>query len=384
VQDTIRLSDLMGLMQSNHGPCVTIMMSTHISGPDEQQDALTLRNLTDRAQEALATGWLRASQARDWLEPIRKCSSDPDFWEKRNLGLALFLNGKSLQRFRVPIPLEEVVLVNHRFFIKPLLRLASGNHRFLVLTVSQHQVILYEATEFQIERLTIPNLPQQIVEALNIQGEDRGQQRHMANRWGKGKQTSVFHGQGGVKETHKAELNLFFNQIDEALGPILRHHHAPMILAGVDYLLPILRKSLSYPNILEGEVHGNWDYSAKSELLRKAWPIARPELIKQQARVAERIRDLTNSDLATCDPQTAIKAACEGRVDSLLVDIAEHHWGRCDQFGQVFCTHEHPQAGDDDLMDHAVAQTMLHGGKVYVVEAIDMPTSSPIAALLRY
>jgi hypothetical protein len=86
----------------------------------------------------------------------------------------------------------------------------------------------------------------------------------------------VFHGQGGVKETHKAELNLFFNQIDEALGPILRHQHAPMILAGVDYLLPILRKSLSYPNILEGEVHGNWDYSAKSELLRKAWPIARP------------------------------------------------------------------------------------------------------------
>ncbi|MFM7928475.1 MAG: hypothetical protein ACKO9Q_12255 [Pirellula sp.] len=84
------------------------------------------------------------------------------------------------------------------------------------------------------------------------------------------------------------------------------------------------------------------------------------------------LRDLTNSDLATCDPQTAIKAACEGRVDGLLVDIAEHHWGRCDPFR------------DDDLLDHAVAQTLLHGGKVYVVDALDMPTSAPVAALLRY
>jgi len=382
--DVIRLSDLMALMQASHGPCVTIMMGTHVTGPDQEQDALALRNLADRAQDTLATGWLRASQARDWLEPVRNCSSDPDFWEKRNLGLALFLDSKSLKRFRVPIPLEELVLVNHRFFIKPLLRLVSGNQRFLILSVSQHHICLYEASEFQIELVATPNLPQRIHETLNIEGEDRGQQRHMANRWGKGKQTSVFHGQGGAKETHKSELSLFFKQIDDALAPSLRNHHLPMILAGVDYLLPILRKTLSYPHILESEVVGNWDYSSQSQLHQKAWPIARPHLLTQQTQVAERIRDLTHSDRATCDPQTAIKAACEGRVDTLLVDIAEHHWGRCDQFGQVYCTHEHPQPGDDDLLDHAAAQTMLHGGKVIAVDSLDMPTSAPIAALLRY
>jgi len=324
--DVIRLSDLMALMQASHGPCVTIMMGTHVTGPDQEQDALALRNLADRAQDTLATGWLRASQARDWLEPVRNCSSDPDFWEKRNLGLALFLDSKSLKRFRVPIPLEELVLVNHRFFIKPLLRLVSGNQRFLILSVSQHHICLYEASEFQIELVATPNLPQRIQETLNIEGEDRGQQRHMANRWRKGKQTSVFHGQGGAKG----------------------------------------------------------DYSSQSQLHQKAWPIARPHLLTQQTQVAERIRDLTHSDRATCDPQTAIKAACEGRVDTLLVDIAAHRWGRCDQFGQVYCTHEHPQPGDDDLLDHAAAQTMLHGGKVIAVDSLDMPTGAPIAALLRY
>jgi len=382
--DVLRISDLIGLMKSNQGPCVTIMLPTNVSGPDQEQDSLRLRNLADQAQESLAKDWLRASQARDWLLPVRQCSQDHDFWCKRSLGLALFLRSGLLQRFRLPIPLEELALVNHRFYIKPLIRLAAGNHRFLVLTVSQHHVALYQATQFHIERLNLPGLAQHIGPTLNIQGADRGQQRHLAHRWGRGKQTSVFHGQGGVKDTHKSELALFFQQIDQHLGPTLRYQHAPLVLAGVDYLLPILRKAISYPNVIDASLIGNWDHASESQLHGKAWPLVQPYLLSKQSRAIEKFHDLSGTELTSWDLQTSMKAACDGRIDTLFVDTTKHHWGRCDSYGQVHLTHMDPQPGDDDLLDHAAAETLLHGGQVYTLESAMMPTQEPIAAILRY
>lgn len=382
--DIVKHSDLMHLMQTRQGPCVTIMLTTHTNGPDQEQDALRLKNLADRAQESLTNGWLRACQARDWISPIRQCITDSDFWEKRNLGLAFFLHDGSLMRFRLPIELPELVQVNHRFYTRPLIHLACNSHRFLVLTVSQHHVTLYNATEFQMDRVNVPGLPQRIDETLNIEGADRGQQRHLANHWGKGKQTSVFHGQGGVKETHKAELSLFFKEIDDALAPVLKNQHAPLVLAGVDYLLPILRKCLSYAHVMTSEVHGNFDHIQESQLLKRAWPAAKTALLKDQAAAIEKFNNQSKTDRTSSDLQTSIKAAFDGRVDTLFVNHAEHLWGNCDQYGKVNATHFEPHPSDDDLLDLAAAQTILHSGKVFTLDATQMPCPTPIAALLRF
>jgi hypothetical protein len=79
VMDIVRLPDLLSLMQPAQGPCVTILLPTHLPGPEEQQDAIRLRNVVDRAENLLAEGWLRACTARDWLEPVRKQSRFNDF-----------------------------------------------------------------------------------------------------------------------------------------------------------------------------------------------------------------------------------------------------------------------------------------------------------------
>ena len=39
---------------------------------------------------------------------------------------------------------------------------------------------------------------------------------------------------------------------------------------------------------------------------------------------------------------------------------------------------------DDDLLDIAASQTLLHDGRVYGVEQADMPDDGPLAAVLRY
>ena len=138
--DVVEMSDIRELMEPREGPCVSICLTTHVSGPDELQDALRLRNLIDRADDQLARGWMRAPVARDWMAPVRSLPLDHDFWEKRNRGLAIFIADGFRKTFRVPIALEELSIVNHRFSVKSLLPLATDEDGYFILALSQKQI----------------------------------------------------------------------------------------------------------------------------------------------------------------------------------------------------------------------------------------------------
>jgi hypothetical protein len=46
--------------------------------------------------------------------------------------------------------------------------------------------------------------------------------------------------------------------------------------------------------------------------------------------------------------------------------------------------HKEARFGDDDLLDIAATQTLLHQGAVYAVEQTEMPDKTPVAAVFRY
>ena len=50
---------------------------------------------------------------------------------------------------------------------------------------------------------------------------------------------------------------------------------------------------------------------------------------------------------------------------------------------RVFYVHQPARFNDDDLLDIAATQTLLHGGSVSVVERGEMPDEGPLAAVLR-
>jgi hypothetical protein len=382
--DRFGISDLRQLTDPNEGPCVTICLPTHVAGADGQQDAVRLKNLADRAERQLAEGWLRAPEARDLVAPVRALPTDHEFWHRRSHGLALFLDRGSLRRFRVPIDLEELVLVNRRFHVKALLPLLTSGDRFFVLVLSQHNVRLFEATQYQIEQVDVAGLPQRMDEALNLDGADRGSQSHFAMKGGKKKQSSVFHGQGGVPDSHKDELAQFFRLIDSALVPVLRDETTPLILAGVDYLLPIFRKACRYAQLARPELVGNFDHLSARQIHEKVWPLAKPLLNEARERSAAKYCRLAGTGKTTDDIREAISAAVAGRVESLFVASDHWLWGVCDPQGKVIDLHDSPQPGDDDLLDSVAVQALLHRGSVFVVQGQNVPSSRQIAAVMRF
>jgi hypothetical protein len=170
------------------------------------------------------------------------------------------------------------------------------------------------------------------------------------------------------------------------LNDLLDDKNIPMVLAGVDHLLPIYREASSYQNLLRDTISGNPEREELKELHGKAWKIVKPIFEESQKKAFEKYEQLhgQGSDLATHDVKAVVKAASFGQIETLFVPLGSQKWGRYDaEKNKVYLAKE---AGpeNEDLFDYAASQTILNSGQVFAVPPEQMPGHEEIAAILRY
>ena len=103
---------------------------------------------------------------------------------------------------------------------------------------------------------------------------------------------------------------------------------------------------------------------------------------KRQVEAA-RYRELAATGRATPSLRKIVPAAFDGRIESLFLHADQEQWGSFNLATRTLHVHQPARFNDDDLLDVAATQTLLHGGAVYVVERADMPDEGPLAAVLR-
>ena len=258
--------DLRRLISEHLAPCVSVYMPTHVAGENGQQDPVRLKNLLQRAEEQLSNNWLRPADARRMLQAARDLPADPIFWENRQQGLAIFISRNTFHSYRLPLSFDELVMVGRRYHLRPLLPLVNCGDRFFILALSQNRVRFLVGSRYTVEHVPLEGLPANMKDALNYSGVARGAQAHSAMQGSLGKQAAVFHGQGGQADTRKEDLAAFFRLIDAALQPVLRGEKTPLLLAGVEYLLPIYREITNYGYVSKQELAGNCDYLTAHQL----------------------------------------------------------------------------------------------------------------------
>jgi hypothetical protein len=77
-------------------------------------------------------------------------------------------------------------------------------------------------------------------------------------------------------------------------------------------------------------------------------------------------------------------AAYPGRIESVFVPVQHHVWGSFEPHTLTARQHQTRHPGDRDLRDGIAAFTLVHGGRVFAVDATAMPSSDPVGALLRF
>lgn len=377
---TARPDDLLTLTTHAADPCVSLFMPAHRAGPPIQQDPIRLKNLLREAERQLLERGARSRDVAALLEPARAVIEQSSFWRHQGDGLAVFLAPSLTRAYRLPVAVEERVVVNDRFHLKPLVRLLSGDGRFYVLALTLSGVRLFEGTRHTLAAVEIPGAPGPLEETLGYDTPERQLQGRTTTPAGRG---VILHGHSRGQEDLKRDIQQYFHRVDAAVTPVLRDEHAPLVLAGVDYLIPLYRSANRYGHLVEEAVTGNPDGLGRDALHQQAWALVEPRFRRAEEEAEARYRELAGTGRTSADLAGTVAAAHAGRVEALFVSQAEV-WGRFDPASGAVTVHARPEPGDDDLLDVAAMRTLVTRGAVYLRSLDAVPDGGPVAAVLRY
>jgi len=380
--------DLRTLTSKSSGLCVSIYLPTHRAGRETRQGPIRLKNLLGEAEEGLIASGFRIPDAQELLQPARRLLQDGLFWQHQSDGLAIFLSRKMFRYYCLPLDFDALAVVADRFHVKPLLPLFSSDGRFYVMALSQNEARLLQGTRYSVSEVDLEGVPTSLTEALRYDDPEKRLQFHTSTRTpgGRGERPATFHGHGVGSNDVKSNLLRFFHRVDEGLRELLRYEQAPLVLAGVDYLLPIYQEANTYPYLVDQGIEGNPGDLSAEELHKYAWDIVRPLFMVAQKEAAAQYRRLAGvgSEQVSNDLGEIIPAAHQGRVETLFVAVGVQQWGSLDLGTNVVQLHEEAEPSSEDLLDLAAVQTLLNGGTVFAVEPERMPDETSLAAVFRY
>jgi hypothetical protein len=384
--DILNPSALKSLIAQEGKWCVSIYMPTHRAGREQQQDPIRLKNLLAKAETLLLANGLRRPEVQKMMQPAEELLWNKRFWQNQSSGLAILLTNDFHKIYRFPLEFEEFLGVSNSFHIKPLLPLLGRGEKFYVLAISLKHVRLFEGNADTISEIEL-NFPTSMEDALWMDDPERFLNLHSGSistghARGEG---GIFHGHN-VGDDEKKNILRFFQSVNQGLNDLLQERTVPMVLAGVDYLLPIYREASSYNNLLEDEIRGNVERDQVKELHREAWDIVKPIFEESQKKAYEKFEQLKGqgSDLVTSDLHVTVKAARFGQVETLFVPLGLQKWGRYDAESDSVIVKREPGPGNEDLFDLAATETLLNSGQVFAVPLEAMPGGGEIATILRY
>ena len=383
-----QIDDLRALAERRQWPCISLYLPTHRAGRKEtQEDPIRLRNAVAEARERLTEAGYPRDATAELLEPAAGLITSHDFWLQRADGLALFLAPDLFQYYRVPLKLQDEVVVADHFTIKQLIPLFSEDGRFYVLALSQKQLRFFEATRTSIQERVVPDLLKSIDDLRQFDEAQAQLQGHTVAMTGRAPRSEVvFHGQGNIadKATYKAEVVQYIQAVCKKVERYLDGQTAPLVLAAVEYEQAFFREASCYHNLLKDGILGNPDDLDEGAIHQAGWHIVEPHFAEARRTSLQHFADLSNTDKTSTQLEKILPAACHGRVRTLFLQTQARAWGTFDAQSLAVETRDAPAPGDVDLIDLATVCVLQSKGMIYALPREQMPAQSNVAALFRY
>jgi len=369
---------------------LSLYMPLHRTGREVRQSPILLKEMRSRAAAGLESRGCDANTISALLAPINQIHADSELTVLQGEGLAVLSGLGYSATFLMPIAPPALADVGKRFHLDPLLPLLFEDGRFNLLALSQNSVRLYQADRQSLTEIPLEGLETNMKEALHFEdaSETYLSQRGTVSPEGRAGGSKVFHGHGGgrgdIKE-RKRDILDFFHQIDKGIQDRIPEPDLPLMLAGVESLLPLYREVNTNKNLLEGAVLGNPEATLKQEDLHskalKVYGDMRNEEKKSILRLyGERIA----TPEAAAGLRDVLPAAWDKRILHLFLRKGYRQWGRFSPGDHHVELEDAPGPDREELINLACIHTLLGGGKVHVLEPGEIPEKADIAALCRY
>ena len=275
--DILTIKDLEELINVDQDLFISIYLPTISAGnADIKQNPIRLKQLLRVAEDKLFSMELRKAEVAKILEPASRLIDETRFWQNQSDGLALFIYEGQVKYYRLPIEFKESITVSNKLYLKPILPMFSGNGQFYIMALSKNEVRLFACTRQTVKEVDFVNAPRSMFD-MQVD-DDPGNNVPKTSAFNNvGRSALMFNtktqGQANENEYEKNELTKYFRAIDAALVAMHEGEKIPLILAAVEYLIPIYREKSNYPYIMEEFISGNPELISGDQLHEKAWSL---------------------------------------------------------------------------------------------------------------
>ena len=371
-------------IKSGDNDCISILIPTDRVG-DGQAEKIRFKNQLDEAinllmDENIQQYPLNKQEALKYLFPAYELLDNDDFWIRQSDGLAVFIGPERFEYFALPITFQPMTYVNNHFYLFPLLEAITGKKRFFLLALSQNEVRFFEGNKYSITPVIINDLVPENLESTLAEVENS----QVLQSHGGGNHIT-YHGQGG-KDYKMIQIENYFRKIDKGLMEMLHDEDAPMIIAAVDYLVPIYKSISSYTNIIDTSINGNPESDDPVLLHEKAWPAIQDIIDQQTNEWKEEFGLALANEKASFNREEVIPAAKNGRIDTLFIDRdIQPIWGMQDESKNTILIDDTQQQSNYCLINNAAVNTYLKGGNITLVDSMNLPNKNGmLQAIFRF
>lgn len=370
-------------MLAAEGPCLSayIALSTTPRSQSAKANALewkeTLRALEPKVQQ-------NGAAARELFESIRDWDGILQGQQPQGRSVAVLRSPDVFRVTWIEAPVRSRAELGPHFYIRPLLPELTRDKAFYILALSQKDVRLLRCTARTSEEVPFPQHIATGYDAfMNTAQPDHLTEGRSAPGPGAGSSKGVMFTVSSDRDDKAEYLAHFYRQIDHGVEEVLRGKNEPVVLAGVEYEIALYRSLNSNLHLAQECVQGAPNSLKSGEMHARALDAM---LRCHEKKIDEALAQYNHKVGAGASNRLkdVVTAAHDGRVLTLLVSESLEKTGVFDESTHTVKGRETGTSEDEDLINDAAVQTILHAGQVFVVSNGKMPNGAPLAAIFRF
>ena len=362
------------------GPCVTVLLPPYHPGEPGGSPASLLRGHVQEAARQLAERGSSKSANSNLLQPLEELAQEAAFAAGSGWSQVIFRSPETLEHFYLAQPVPASLTISGCFTIRRVSAEFVSPRLFYILALAKSGVALVRCAGLHAEPVKLPHgVPETLEEALELEPPDHDLQNRSVIR---GESTGAMHGvrfgTGSGRERQQAHLADYYKLVDRGIQEFLQEPEIPLVLAGVKEDVALFRSVSHNPRLIKGEIAGSLAVSADlTPVLQLAYALLREAAVERQAAALKDAHERVAPTRFSIHPDEIVHAAFAGRVAHLFLNQEAK---RVD----VFERGNYRSWGQEELLNLAAVQTVIHHGKYCELPPDAMPGGAAAAALMRY
>jgi len=340
--------------------CVTIILQTHRTTPDNEQDSILLKNLIKEVESRLRSNFEK-SFVNDMIARINKLADSINHRHNK-ASLILFINENIAEYVRLPITVENRVVVDRTFATRDLVRSLHRETSYYILVLGRDKARLIKAFNDKVADEVEEGLPMENTDLNPAQRSEAAIGSRQSNL---------------VRE--------FFNRVDKQLNEVQKKNLLPVIISTEESNYPEYLKIADRKEMFAGKLYGNKMNEKAHHIVESVWPVMEKLTVeKNNQRLAE-LKAAVNSRNFLIDFNEIWQAIKEGRGKTLFVKQGYFQPARLENNHiELISMQDAERANVDDIIDEMIEKILRFGGDAVFITGDELKEFNGLVLVTRF